>query len=228
MKNLEIYEKVRKVPDAAKKTIDAGRLKGMTDINPMWRIKTLTELFGACGIGWYYKILNRWTQEGSDGTQAAFIEIELYIKVDGEWSMPIIGTGGATFIAKEKNGLHTNDECFKMALTDAISVACKSLGVGADVYWDKDNTKYTSWDGLHEYAKENAKKQDDVFADDFQQAMHRVPMATDEQIESIKNLLFALQQPESAVLEKNNAKSFKEFTEKAAETLINKLKEKVG
>ena len=26
--------------------------------------------------------------------------------------------------------------------TDAISVACKSLGVGADVYWDKDSTKY--------------------------------------------------------------------------------------
>ena len=30
----------------------------------------------------------------------------------------------------------------KMALTDAISVACKSLGIGADVYWNKDNTKY--------------------------------------------------------------------------------------
>ena len=30
-----------------------------------------------------------------------------------------------------------------MALTDAISVSCKALGVGADVYWDKDDTKYT-------------------------------------------------------------------------------------
>ena len=35
-----------------------------------------------------------------------------------------------------------NDECFKMALTDAISVSCKALGVGADVYWNKDRTKY--------------------------------------------------------------------------------------
>lgn len=30
-----------------------------------------------------------------------------------------------------------------MALTDAISVACKALGFGADVYWAKDATKYT-------------------------------------------------------------------------------------
>ena len=29
---------------------------------------------------------------------------------------------------------HLNDEAYKMALTDAISVACKQLGVGADVY----------------------------------------------------------------------------------------------
>ncbi|HCC35130.1 MAG TPA: hypothetical protein DEQ02_05645 [Ruminococcaceae bacterium] len=36
-----------------------------------------------------------------------------------------------------------SDECFKMALTDAISVSCKALGFGADVYWDKDRTKYS-------------------------------------------------------------------------------------
>lgn len=46
------------------------------------------------------------------------------------------------FVESESRGLHTSDECFKMAYTDAISVACKSLGVGADVYWDKDKTKY--------------------------------------------------------------------------------------
>ena len=45
-------------------------------------------------------------------------------------------------MANEKNGPYVSDECFKMALTDAISVACKALGVGALVYWDKDATKY--------------------------------------------------------------------------------------
>lgn len=37
-----------------------------------------------------------------------------------------------------------SDECFKMALTDAISVAAKAIGIGADVYWEKDKTKYTN------------------------------------------------------------------------------------
>ena len=46
-------------------------------------------------------------------------------------------------VANEKNGLYTSDECYKMALTDAISVACKALGFGADVYWGADRTKYT-------------------------------------------------------------------------------------
>ena len=46
------------------------------------------------------------------------------------------------FVAKEKSGLYTSDECYKMALTDAISVACKALGMGADIYWQSDRTKY--------------------------------------------------------------------------------------
>ena len=46
------------------------------------------------------------------------------------------------FAAKEKNGIYVSDECFKMATTDAISVACKQLGFGADVYWQGDKTKY--------------------------------------------------------------------------------------
>lgn len=47
------------------------------------------------------------------------------------------------FVSEEKSGLHVSDECYKMALTDAISVACKALGMGADIYWEKDGSKYT-------------------------------------------------------------------------------------
>ena len=44
MNHMDIYEAVRTPPQEALKAIEAGRLKGMTDINPMWRIKALTEL----------------------------------------------------------------------------------------------------------------------------------------------------------------------------------------
>lgn len=141
---MDLYERFRAVPDTAKREIVAGRLKGKTDINPMWRIKALTEAFGPCGIGWKYKIIREWLEPGANGEIAAFMDIELFYKLDGQWSEAIPGTGGSAFVAKERAGLYTSDECYKMALTDAISVACKALGIGADVYWQADSTKYTA------------------------------------------------------------------------------------
>lgn len=142
MENLELYDKVRTVPDNAKREIKAGRLKGKTDINPMWRIKVLTELFGPCGIGWKYIIKREWLEPGANGEIAAFVDIDLFYKANGEWSEAVPGTGGSMLVTSETKGLYTSDECFKMALTDAISVAAKALGVAADVYWDADSTKY--------------------------------------------------------------------------------------
>ena len=149
--NLEIYNKVKSVPDNAVKSIEAGRLKGKSDINPMWRIKKLTELFGPVGFGWYTEIANRWEETCESGEVAVFVEINLYVKKDGEWSKPIHGTGGNKVVSMEKkwvNGEQTavaylDDDSYKKAYTDAISVAAKALGIGADVYWNADKGKYT-------------------------------------------------------------------------------------
>lgn len=153
MKNLELWNQVCEVPESAKKTITGGRLSGKTDINPMWRIKVLTEKFGLCGIGWKYQITDKCLKPGADGVIAAFMDVLVYVKVDGEWSEGIPGTGGNKFVYKEKSGMYTSDECFKMCLTDAISVACKALGIGANVYWEKGKTKYTAKDTTNTNAK---------------------------------------------------------------------------
>jgi len=134
MTNLEIYKKYSIPPDWAKKEIQAGRLKGKTDINPQWRIECLTEQFGPVGIGWYYDVTKQWIEIGGKDEKAAFVNVSLYVKHEGNWSMSIQGSGGASIIASEKNGLYTSDECFKMATTDALSVACKMLGIGASIY----------------------------------------------------------------------------------------------
>lgn len=145
MRNLEIYNAVRSVPDEAQKEIQGGRLSGFTDINPMWRIKALTEQFGVCGVGWKYEIREHWLDTSmAEDEISANVLIDLYIKIDGEWSAPVQGIGGSMFVQKERGGLHTSDECYKMALTDAISVACKALGMGADIYWSNDRTKYNA------------------------------------------------------------------------------------
>lgn len=149
--NLSIYEQVRTVPENALKKIEAGRLKGKSDINPMWRIKKLSELFGPVGFGWYTEVTKKWTESAENGEMAVFVDINLYICKDGEWSKPIHGTGGNKLLSFEKkweNGqqvlsAYLDDDAYKKAYTDAISVAAKALGVGADVYFESDATKYT-------------------------------------------------------------------------------------
>lgn len=141
--NVWIYDAARVVPPEAQKSFNNGSFSG-TDINPMWRIKKLTELFGPCGIGWYYEVVSERAEEHHDMTMAV-VDLNLYIKFDGEWSKPIFGTGGNTLVKTTKSGQRASDEGYKMALTDALSVACKALGIGADVYFAADKTKYTQY-----------------------------------------------------------------------------------
>lgn len=151
--NMQIYDAVKSVPAEARKQIAAGRLKGFTDINPMWRIRVLTEQFGACGFGWYYTIEREWLEPTQTGEVAAFVRINLYVKIDNEWSKPIVGVGGSAFVANEKNGARMSDEAFKMAQTDALSVACKNLGIGAEVYWAAGETKYAAQTAQAQFAQ---------------------------------------------------------------------------
>lgn len=78
MEKLELYNLGRNVPEEARKPISGGRLKGFTDINPMWRIKRLTEMFGPCGIGWWYTITDKRLETGLENEVRAFVDIELY------------------------------------------------------------------------------------------------------------------------------------------------------
>ena len=143
MDNLSLYNRFRDVPQEAKKTIKGGKLNGFTDINPMWRIKKLTEEFGECGFGWYYEEVERW-KETCGQEVAVFVKINLYTKRNDKWSAPIMGIGGSKMVQLFKGGemVDFSDEAYKMALTDAISIACKALGMAADVYFANDRTKY--------------------------------------------------------------------------------------
>lgn len=143
--NMRFYGQVQDTPKEAQKAFNNGRFSG-TDINPMWRIKKLTEIFGPAGFGW-------WTQNEkfifepceATGEIAAFCTLELVV-VDPETkepSKPITGIGGNKFLVSQKSGKYCNDEAYKMAYTDALSIACKSLGFSHDIYFASDRTKYT-------------------------------------------------------------------------------------
>ena len=179
----------------------------MTDINPQWRIEKLTEVFGPCGIGWYAKETKREFVSGANEENVCFVDIELYVKVNEEWSKPIYGTGGSTFVAKESKGLYTSDEAVKMAYTDAISVACKQLGFGADIYWNKTDSKYQNTSNkAQSYSK----------------------LITKEQITKIHTLLGKNEALKEAIYKQFKVKSSKELTEEQAKKMIKTLEDGIA
>ena len=143
MSNRRIWDQVHKPDPTSLKTIGGGRLKGMTDINPQWRFQAATDVFGPCGIGWWYTIKELWTAPGADGQVMAFARVDVFYRDGESTSQPVEGIGGSMMISKEKDYLYTNDECYKMAVTDALSVAFKALGFGAEIYAGRwDGSKY--------------------------------------------------------------------------------------
>jgi hypothetical protein len=154
--NKAIWDALKQPPTTALKTIGAGRLRGKSDINPQWRYEAMTELFGPCGTGWRYTIDKVWNEPGTDGQIFAFALVTIFYKdkvcerYDGPnpvyketWSDGIQGMGGSMLVTKESSGLHSSDEGYKMAITDALGTAMKMIGVAADIYAGKwDGSKY--------------------------------------------------------------------------------------
>ena len=143
MSNMRIWEQVKRPDKSVLKKIEAGRLRGFTDINPQWRFQIMTEVFGPCGGNWRYEIVDILFEPGSDGQVSCIARVEVSWREGEEWSFPVPGVGASMYIVNEKNGPRTNDEAPKMAVTDALSVAFKALGVAADVYLRLfDGSKY--------------------------------------------------------------------------------------
>ena len=142
-KAIDIYESLSRPPKDALREIQAGKLKGKTDINPQWRYKAMTEKFGLVGIGWKYEVQKLWTEAGAGNEKLAFAQVAVFVKDGDAWSEPIVGIGGSKLVQFEKGAAVSNDEGYKMAVTDAFSTALKMLGVAADIYAGRwDGTKY--------------------------------------------------------------------------------------
>ena len=131
MNNLYIYDAGRSVPETAVKKISGGAYgaAGLSDINPQWRIEKLTEIFGACGVGWYFDPENIWI---NDGTMYAHVML-YHMTESGEWSKPVHGYGGTKLTGRD-------DDAVKSTITDAFGNACRYLGIGADVWMPKNGT----------------------------------------------------------------------------------------
>lgn len=158
---LRIWKRVELTdPSATKKFDRAGGFKG-TGINPTYQYEVITSLFGPCGIGWGYTIVDerlveghsrniyneKGAQIGCDRTVIHQLRVRFwYIDPETGCEGEIDGFGVTTMIGSNKNGPFTDEEAPKKSLTDALTGCLQKLGVSADIfrgYWD-DN-KYVAW-----------------------------------------------------------------------------------
>jgi len=146
--NMKYWEQLDKPPQEALKKIEGvPHLRGKTSIDPQWRIKRMTEVFGPVGVGWYSEIEEQWLE--SFGSEVcAFTRIKVYIQHEGDWSKPIPGIGGsmiATVVKRNTDAerVDVSDDAYKKSYTDALGVAMKALGVASKIYENKwDGSKY--------------------------------------------------------------------------------------
>ena len=140
--NLELWDKVRRVPQEHLKGFTrGGGFKG-TAIKPMWSVHTMTEQFGPCGKGWGIE-KPEFTIQNAGNEILVFCTVAVWHNQPvGAMAMQkhiVYGVGGDKVLAQFSSGLKSDDEAFKKAFTDAVGNALKFLGVGADIHmglWD--------------------------------------------------------------------------------------------
>lgn len=143
MSNLSIWEAVQKTdPAYTKQYKGAGGFQG-TAINATYLNRRATEIFGPCGVGWGYSILEDRFDAGGplevpEGhppvmSQMHTIKLRFWYMQDGE-RREIEHYGHTPFVTKNKFGIQTDMEAPKKSLTDALKKCMSMLGFAGDIF----------------------------------------------------------------------------------------------
>lgn len=155
MSNLDLWDKVRRVPEEHLKAFKRGGGFTGTAIKPMWSVQRMTEEFGPCGTGWGINEPEFRVVPGENKEVMVYCHVSVWHK---DRANIIFGTGGDKVVShikandkyKTEERWNNDDEAFKKAFTDAVTNALKFLGVGADIHMGL-------WDG-NKYADEEPQK----------------------------------------------------------------------
>ena len=163
--NLDLWRRLAKVDKKSTKGFNRqGGFKG-TAIDPLYRIMRMTEEFGPCGTGWTIGEPHFEFQSTPDNKVLVFCKVSVTVG-DG---MPVWGVGGnqvyQVFPKTDQRPYEkrvSNDEGCKMAFTDAVMNALKSLGMAAEIYMGQfDADKYAEAGGHDAGAGQNSPPKDD-------------------------------------------------------------------
>lgn len=146
--NTRIWDQVNTTdPSATKNFIGMGGFKG-TAIKPTYLMRKATEVFGPCGEGWGWTVLEdrfdeggplqaptkEWPEAPRINAKLHTIKIELwYLGKDGQ-KCTVQHYGHTPFVLLQQGKIITDWEAAKKSLTDAIGKCLQPLGFAADIH----------------------------------------------------------------------------------------------
>ncbi len=147
-KNLALWSLVEKTDPAHVKPITGKSYSGNSP-KPHWLILKATEMFGPCGIGWGFQVVDERIENGSDGDRMSFARVRLWYEWDGRRG-EVEHVGGTPFSGKRKKKNPTDQDIFfadedapKKSVTDAIIKALSLIGFAGDIFLGRwDDSKY--------------------------------------------------------------------------------------
>ena len=155
--NMRIWDQVDTTdPSATKNFTGMGGFKG-TAIKPTYLMRKATEVFGPCGEGWGWTVLEERFDDGAplqcptkEWPEAPLISAKLHtVKVE-LWYLGKSGQkctvqhyGHTPFVLLQSGRIITDWEAAKKSLTDAIGKCLQPLGFAADIHMGMfDNSEY--------------------------------------------------------------------------------------
>ena len=148
MSNTRIWDQVDVTdPSATKNFTGMGGFKG-TAIKPTYLMHKATEVFGPCGEGWGWVVLEdrfdeggplqaptkEWPEAPRINAKLHTLKIELwYLGKDGQ-KCTIQHYGHTPFVYFQSGKIMTDWEAAKKSLTDAIGKCLQPLGFAADIH----------------------------------------------------------------------------------------------
>jgi hypothetical protein len=146
--NMRIWDQVDTTdPSATKNFTGMGGFKG-TAIKPTYLMRKATEIFGPCGEGWGWTVLEDRFDEGAplsaptkEWPEAPLINAKLHTLKIQLWYLGKEGQkctvehyGHTPFVLLQQGKIITDWEAAKKSLTDAIGKCLQPLGFSADIH----------------------------------------------------------------------------------------------
>lgn len=141
--NKEIWNKAFTTDPKYVKPITGKQYQGSSP-SPYWIVQRATEIFGPCGIGWGYNILNERIERFSETDTVHIAMVEFwYMHGEKRGCFQHIGQTKMSY-KTAKGSMMLDEDAPKKSVTDALVKAMSMVGFAGDIFLGRwDDSGYT-------------------------------------------------------------------------------------